>query len=457
MAALAGLTVFAQRRQVANGQFSVVDSPAWDTVTVTSTATYSVAQSARLTGVTNVANIPVGSRVSGTGVGREVYVKSRNIGAGTLELSQPLFGGDGTRNLTFRRFKYIFDFGGFAELSKFEFSNLEFLCNGLASCINLALSGDTFKVVDCVINKPRDKGITSTGDGCQDMILDQCQFISNEQDIRVESRTTIVYNCNANDTKIRNNRASRWLHFGIVAGSGHMFAGNHFFGGDDEDVGVWRAGLVLTDINLKTFITGNYIDNSFIELSNEHDDRPNNDGEFSFGGLTVTGNIFTAANVAPWFRWIVITPYGSGHYVSGLTVSNNVFRVIGTSVDRIDTVDTSYATLAYTSFRNVIFENNSFNNVSQPTSSPVMVEHVQSTASDTWAVDASDYLPFFSRARNVMSMVAEGAISNASNVTQNLMPWVQTEQGPSGVLVNIRWSAPVKGRMHVTLRCDNPV
>jgi len=457
VAALAGLTTFAQRRQVANGQFSVLEGAAWDTVTVTATATYATSQTARLTAVTNLANIPVGARVAGPGVGREVYVKSKNVSAGTIELSRPLVGGDGTRSLTFRRFQYMFDFGGFAGLSKFEFSNLEFLCNGLASCINLGLTGDTFKVVDCVINKPRDKAITSTGEGCQDLIIDQCQFISNEQELPVESRTTIVYNCNANDTKIRNNRASRWAHFGVVAGSGHIFLGNHFFGGDDFTSGVRKAGLVLTDINVKSFITGNYIDNSFIELTNEHDDRPNNEGEFSFGGLTVTGNTFTAANVAPWFRWLVVSPYGSGHYVSGLTVSSNVFRVISASVDRIEAVDTTYGTLAYTSFRNVIFENNSFTNVSQPTSSPVMVEHTQSTASDTWVVDASAYLPFASRARNVVAMVAEGAISNASNVAQNVMPWVSVEQGTAGNLVNIRWSTAVKGKMQVTLRCDNPV
>jgi len=153
----------------------------------------------------------------------------------------------------------------------------------------------------------------------------------------------------------------------------------------------------------------------------------------------------------------VITPYGSGQYVSGLTVSNNVFRVISANVDRIEAVDTTYATLAYNNFRNVIFENNTSNNVSQPTSSPVMVEHTQNTASDTWVVDASAYLPFASRARNVMSLVAEGAVSNASNVTQNLMPWVQVEQGAGGNLINIKWTTAVKGRMQVTLRCDNPV
>ncbi|MGL6211399.1 MAG: glycosyl hydrolase family 28-related protein, partial [Paracoccaceae bacterium] len=394
VAALAGMTTFAQRRQVANGQFSALAGPAWDNVTVTAVGTYSTSQTQQLTAVSNIANIPVGARVSGAGVGREVYVTSKNIGAGTIELSQPLVGGNGTRSLNFTRFQYMFDFGGFVGLSKFEFSNLEFLCNGIASAINLGLSGDTFRVADCTINKPRDKGITSTARGCQDLIIDQCQFISNEQGLMVEDRSSIVFNVNANDAKIRNNRASRFAHFGIAAGSGHIFLGNHFFGGDDEPVGIRRAGLVLTEIYSKVFITGNYIDNSFIELTNEHDDQPDFSAEFSFGGLTVTGNIFTAARVQPWFRWLVITPRGPGHYINGLTVCNNVFRVIGTSCDRIDAVDTTYATLSYSSFRNVIVEGNTFANISQPTSSPVMVQHTQNTAADTWIVNASGYLPF---------------------------------------------------------------
>ena len=105
----------------------------------------------------------------------------------------------------------------------------------------------------------------------------------------------------------------------------------------------------------------------------------------------------------------------------------------------------------------MLFENNTFSNVSQPTSSPVMVEHTQNTAADTWIVDAAAYLPFASRARNVMSLVAEGPVTNAANVWLNVMPWVVTEQGPAGNLINIRWTTAVRGRMQVTLRCDNPV
>ncbi len=457
VASLAGLTTFAERRAIRNGQLQAITSTAWNTDTVTSVATYSTAQSARLTAVANVANIPVGARVSGTGVGREVYVKSRNISAGTLDLSQPLWAAAGTRTFTFERYKYMLDFGGFTTLSKFELTNVEFLAGGLASAVMLAPQGELFRVAECVLNRPKDRGITSTGVGCQDLQIDSCQFISNEQTIAAQTRTTIAFNINANDAKIRLNRSNRFAHFGIMNGTGHILLGNHFFGGDNETAGVRRAGLVFTQTNVKSFVTGNYVDNCFIELTNEHDDQPDFSNEFTFGGLTMTGNTFMASNVAAWFRWLVITPRGPGHALNGYTVANNTFRVTGATIDRIEMVDTSYSTLEFNSFRNITFEGNTFNGVTQATASPLLIQHNQATAADTWSVDGAAYLPFGSWARNVTSVVAEGAITNASNVAQYVMPYTQVEQGANKNLINLKWPTQVKGLMQVTLRCDNPL
>ena len=457
VAALCGLTTFAERRVLRNGQLSAITSTAWNTTTVTSVATYAVATPARLTGVANVANIPIGARISGTGVGREVYVTAKNIGAATVDLSQPLWAAAGTRTFTFDRYKYMLDFSGFTALSKFEVAEVEFQSFGLASIIMLASGGELFRVADCVLNKPRDRGVTSIGRACQDLQIDRCQFISNEQGLLAQDRTTICFNVNANDAKIRLNRASRFAHFGIVAGSGHMFLGNHFFGGDDATAGVRRAGIVFTQTNMKSFVTGNYIDNCWIELSNEHDNDPNFGSEYTFGGINISGNVFTASNVAPWFRWLVITPRGTGHSLQGYIVANNTFRVVGTVVDRIEAVDATYAPLSYLSFRNITFDNNTFNGVTQPTSSPVLVQHSQNTAADTWVVDGSAFLPFGSYARNVTSLVAEGAITNTLNASQFVTPYTQVEQGALRNLVNLKWPAQVKGVMQVTVRCDNPV
>ena len=457
VAALCGLTTFAERRAIRNGQLQAITSTAWNTTTVTSVATYSASNSARLTAVANVANIPVGARISGTGVGREVYVKAKNISAGTVDLSQPLWAAAGTRTFTFDRYKYMLDFSGFAALSKFEVTNVEFLSNGLASTILLAPDGELFKLANSVVNRPKDRGISSIGRGCQDVQIEDCQFISNEVTLAAQNRTTIAFNVNANDAKIRNNRSSRFAHFGVLNGTGHIFLGNHFFGGDNETNGVRRAGLVFTLPNVKTFLTGNYIDNCFVEMSNEQDDQPNYSAEYTFGGLTISGNIFTAADVGPWFRWLVITPRGTGHSLNGYIVSNNAFRVSDGAIDRVEMVDTTFANLEFDSFRNVVFENNAFNGISQPSLSPVLVQHSQNTEADTWSVNAAAYLPFGSWARNVTALVPEGAITNVANVAQYVQPYTLVQQGAGSNLASLKWPTPVKGLMQVTLRCDNPL
>jgi len=458
VAAAAGLNTLAQRRVISNGQIVAGTSTAWDNIVVTSVSTYNPATAAlSLTGVANVANIPVGARVSGTGVGREVYVTSKNVGAGTVQLSVPLWGATGTRTLTFTRYKYLLDFSGFAALSRFEIVNVEFQCEGRASALMLPLSGIGFRFADCTFNRPKDRGITSSGSGCQGMFVDQCQFLSNEQALAAQDRTSIALNVASNDAKIRDNRIVRFAHFAVMSGTGNMFIGNHFFQGDNATLGVRRGGIVMTTGNVKTLIIGNYIDNCSIEWTNEHDEAPAFDNEFSFGALTVTGNIFTASDVSPAFRWFVVVPHGPGHFINGLSFSDNVFRPFAGTVDRVEAIDTTHATMNFTRFRNVVMGANAGNGVGILAQSPVMIEHQQNTAADTWTVDAANLLPFGARARNVQSIVMEGPVQNASNAAQNAAPWVTVEQGPTGGQVLLRWTSAVKGTAHVTVRCDNPL
>ena len=457
VAALTGLTSFGQRRVLSHGQFTVTPGAAWATQTVTSVATYAPAQPNTLTGVVNVAAIPVGARVSGTGVGREVYVMSKNVGAGTVQLSQAFWGGAGTRTYTFQRYKYMLDFSGFTDFSKFEIVGIEFLSNNQASGVMLPVGGKLFRFADCTFNSAKDRAITSTGLGCQGMNVESCQFQSWEFDVRVQDRVTVAFNANANDTKIRNNRAAYFAHFGVLGGGSHIILGNHIFAEDTESFGVRRAGLVFTTRNVRGFIVGNYIDNCFIEMSNEHDEVPDFVSGYTFGGLTITGNLFLVSNAAASFRFLVIAPKGTGHALAGLAVTNNVFRNSTASIDRVELLDTSVATLNFANFRNITFEGNSFNGVTQATVSPLLIEHNQNTAADTWVVDGAAYMPFGSRARNVQGLVAEGAITNVSNAAQYVMPYIQVEQGAGLNLVNVKWPTPVKGRVQMTIRCDNPI
>ena len=455
-AAVPDTASWANRRVLANGQISVSAGTAWTTTTVTSTASYSTAQASTLSNVANIANIPVGARVSGAGVGREVYVQAVDPGAAKLTLSQPLYGGSGTRSYTFSRYKYALDFSGMDYLARFTIDNVEFLLGGVASGIMLAREGEVFTLRDSWMVKPKDRGITSIGRGCQDMCIDRCQFLSNEMDVNVEDRTTVCFNVNANDTKIRDSRFVRFNVTMIFDGTGHVVVGNHWFQGDGQVNGPRAAGLVFCSTNVQSTITGNYIDNNFIEWTNEYAPNPNLGVEYSFGGLTLTGNTCIMDDVAPWVTWLSIKPYGSGHFIQGLNVSNNVFKSINGSINRIEKVDKSFADLDYSRMRNIVFENNIFNAVTSLTVNPVVVQVTQSSAQSVWSVDASDYLPFGAWARNVESLVAVGAITNAGGGRVTSMPFITAEQGASKNLVNVTWPEAAKGKINIKIRIDTP-
>jgi hypothetical protein len=455
-AAVDNQTTFAVRRVLRNGQLNVVAGPAWDTVEVTSQASYSPGNALQLTAVANVANVPVGALVIGAGVGREVYVKEKNVGAGTITLSQPLYGAAGTQVYTFRRFQYVLDFSGFSYLDKFVLQEVEIQCGGNASGLLLPPDGFAFQISDCHIIRPKDRAITSHGRGCYGMQIDRCQFLSDEQSVRAQDRVSVALNVNDNDVKIRDCRAMRFRHFAILHGVAHLIANNHIFNGDGEPDGVRLGGIVLTEPTSKTTISGNYIDNCFIELTNEHDQAPDFSDEFSFGGLTITGNLFYASDVAPWFRWIVVKPYGPGHFLQGLAVIGNTFQSVSGSVDRIEAVDSSFATLDFTRSRNVVFEGNSFNNVSQWTMNPVTLPFTQSTAQTAWMCEFAPFLPFGGRARAVQGIVAEGMITNAAGQRLTEMPYVDLEQGTGGSQVRLNWAAAAKGRVSLVGRMDKP-
>ena len=450
-------TTFATRRVIRNGQFEPIAGTNWNDTVVTSQATYSAGAALTLSNVVNIANIPVGSLVTGNGVGREVYVLAVNVGAQSLTLSAELYDAVGTQPFTFRRFKYLLDFSGYADLSSFVLDDIEFQCNGIASAIMLARQGLIFQVRDCFFTKPKDRGITSIGAGCQGMLIDRCQFLSNEQSEDVANRTTIALNTNANDVKIRENRIVMFKHFCVLGGTGSTIVGNHWFHGDLTTLGVRKGGIIITTPSCMTTITGNYIDNNFIEWTNEHDATPNFVDQYSFSGLTITGNIWVVINVAPQFNWLVIKPYGTGHYIHGLAVANNVFRALNGSIDRIERVDTTFANLDFNRMRNITFTGNVFQGVNEEIRNPLNMVHTQSTLDRIWVADTGTYMPFGGRARFIDSVVPVGRLVNASNGSVYEAPYVEPEFGSTKKQFRVIFGTPCTGTVRCQVRMDNPL
>ncbi len=448
------VTSFANRRVIRNGIFDAISSTNWDTASVTSSGTYNTGNPLNLTGVTNVANIEVGSLVTGTGVGREIYVTETNLGTQTVTLSQPLYGAVGTQTYTFTRFRYMLDFSGFDSMSRFNIAEIEIKCDGIASGVMLSKAGLIWHIRDCYINRPLNRGITSIGSACQGLLVDRCQFLSNEQAELSQNRVSIGFNVNSNDAKIRDCRAARFAHWGILHGSGHLIQGNHFFQGDNVNGGARQAGLVMTTSNGRQVITGNYIDNCFIEWNNEHDAEPDFSSELSFGSMSITGNNFTSLNSASWMTFIVVKPYGTGHFVNGLSVTGNTFKAVGGNIDRVDLLDSSIAFLDLTRFRNISWVDNTYHQIEQWTASPVVLQFDQDTAATTWVCDFTDWLPFGGEAQNFTSVVPVGPLLNASDGVEFVSPYGDVSEGTSGGEIHLIWPTAVKGTVNVTARVD---
>ena len=457
-AAVHDRTSYANQRKIRNGQLHVQDTAAFDTETWSESCSYRSSSPFELFNVALADTIPVGSLVTGPqGVGREVYVAGKSVSQKKLFLSQPLHGAPLNQTYTFKRFKYALDFSGFDNLQRFSLQDIEFLLADRASGILMPRVGLIFHVKDCFFTGPKDRGLTSHAEGCQGMLIDRCQFLSTEGTKDVGDRHTIGFNCNKNDTKIRDNRAVKFLTWAVMAGTGHIVTGNHFFQGDGVSRGARSAGIVFADPQAKSVFTSNYVDNCYIEWTNEYDAEPAFANELSFGALQIVGNIIFSSNVSQAFAPIHIKPYGPGHYINGMTVVGNTFKTIkGQSLTRVDKVDTSIADLDRTRYADVNFHSNTFHAVQQQAQNPITLPVIRSSPDATWEEDLTPYLPFGGKARVVQSVMPDGRIRNASNGTVWEMPYGEAGLGSDGQTVRVVWPVAAKGKVFVTARCDAP-
>lgn len=455
-AAVSNLTTFGARRAIRNGQLSVNNTANWDTGEEVSTAAYSGSGKV-LTNVANIAAIEVGARIDGFGVGREVFVASKNEGTGEITASQALGRAAANQSYTFYRYRYILDFSGFVDLDNLNIDDIEFACGQRASAILLPQEGIGWSVRDCRFSDVKNRGITAFSKGGNGMSIDRNQFQAYAPGL-VKDRDTVALNNNRNDIKIRNNRVVQFKHFAVMAGGGHLFVGNHCWQLDGEEEGQRFAGILLQQKSAKTTITGNYIDSMFIELTNEHSNAsPANPSDNPFGNLTITGNIFTATHVAPWFNYIRLVPSGTGHKIGGISVIGNAFKSFsGSTVDRIEGVITSNGDFDHTQTIEVVFSGNSFVDVASKTENPGLVEISRNSAQTTWLESVNSKLPFGGRAMGAEGLTAIGPIETNSGSDRFEMPYVQLQQGTNGDKVGIRWSEALKGKVQLRVRSDIP-
>lgn len=238
------------RKMVQNGQLTAVDGPGWDVDALRAEGQWSAEYPTVLTAVANVEKLAVGALVSGPDVRRETYVRATDAAAETVTLSAPLLDGPTTRKLKFTRFAYLLDFSESTELNDITLSNVQMQGNGVANGVLLAPEGAGMRLQNCVIQGARNRALTSIGGGCADLMLDQCDFISD----RTGGDNPLAINVNADGVRLLNCHARGPHPFAHIAGSGALITGTHVHGTSSD-----TPGVIVTQ-GVTACVVGNHFD-----------------------------------------------------------------------------------------------------------------------------------------------------------------------------------------------------
>ncbi|WP_298919418.1 glycosyl hydrolase family 28-related protein [uncultured Roseobacter sp.] len=209
-----------RRRVLRNGRIEALGSQAWASKSVSCTATVSKKDQHILEAAGEIIDVPVGALVQAQGVGPEIYVRAVDPARHRIALSAPLEASDTPREFSFTRFKYLLDFSGIEKLSGLALQDIELICNNVASGIMLSASGQAFQLKDCAFSRPGDRGVTSTGEGCSQLLVDRCE-ITADSDAQV-----VGLNANAGGVRVFTSYASGVRHFGVLGGAHNILMGN---------------------------------------------------------------------------------------------------------------------------------------------------------------------------------------------------------------------------------------
>lgn len=438
-----------------NGTFRAVPGMAWSSDLIETTATYEQDDGWHLRDIADCDRLVVGARVTGQGVGREVYLASVDVATRTAKLSQPLFGAHGTQKFSFEIHKYLLDFSSYEDVSQLHLDGITLDCAGVASGVLLATVGRGFSMRQCRINQPKDKGITSAGTGCVAMSISGSHFQGTNDP--AERTSAIGLNANANDVRLHDNVFENFKHFAVVSGAGASITGNHFGHGHRVERSRPKGSLVLTKPMCAAVVTANSFVNASLLWTSEHTTDHEGTRQTTFGGLTVTGNSFTTNALAHWVSFIQVAPFGLGHVLDGFSVVGNVFRSSNGRINRVEALDTSQGGLDLSDMRAVTFSANTFHGVRDPVSNPANLVHDQRLVAKRWDAETKSQLPFDGLAKWIDSATVIGPLIDGAGQDVTATPWFEERSGADGRQARFHWDVPVAGRLRYQVRMDDPV
>jgi len=444
MSTVATKTVFASVRNFMN--CNLVASQDFPDTVVTKfascTAGSDVMTMADTTGLTRGMHV-ITTTFSSRGVARETYIKSVDSST-QITLSVPAWRSRTNFSHTFTKYGFMLDFSKWEDLERTRFTNTNFNLGGFASGILLPFTALETEINLCRFGNVKAKGIVDFNQASNALSIGQCNFTSAESTglpWTEADRVGCAVVCTHNDSKINRIRGLGFLHNIVYHGSGHLLHGYHMFAGEQE-------GIIFTRNDVKSTITGSYIDNACISLTGEYG------GTTDLGGLSIIGNHFTKQANDPDFRWILLKPHAADSTLENLNVVGNVFHCLAGTILRADGVDTTNGSMDASSYKRLHWHSNGYRSVVTPTSNPATVEKElvnADTAVSTMTFDLGDYLPFsgWTKTASVDTM----KFRDNSNAQVFDVPYIQvaTDLGAGNrTKVQLNFAGTRRGRFRVT-------
>ena len=353
-----------------------------------------VAESSTLS-LADTSDLRVGMEVTGTGIGRGVYIKTIDSPT-AVTLNVPAWGNGVAQNYTFIDYPFMLDWRDFTSCARLRILDSELQCAGFCSGIIMAFDG-----IDTVMNRVRFTNIKGRG------VVDYWRgsgglsFDLNDMTFAAATNADAVgIISTSNDVKVRSNRITTCKHHMIYHGGGVLVSGNHWWGGDN-------AGCIFTGREYKSTIIGNYIDNNWVELS---DEGANLDNSKFLGLINITGNHWTSNNApsAAW-RFIKLAPHVADRPIAEISVTSNTFKDFanGSVPFRIDGVITTDGSIDADVRTRVFFVANGFKGIGNITADPqtviVVTDEADIDLTDTHDADFDNRLPFEGHCNTVLS------------------------------------------------------
>ena len=359
MAALTGITSKSVWKRITNGYIDTTGFDVNAPETNGTVASVSFTANSAVATMASTANLKAGMEVTaGTRLPRGTFVQSIDS-ATQITLSKSSMT-TGSSTLSWWRRRYVLDFSGFTALSRFTMDNLYINLQTNASFYLSSMNDDIVEFKNCRFVNPKRFCINqfALGGG---MVIEGCDFISDEAATAPHLRTRIACILNG-DCRVANNRWAFFLHAAIFDGYASQIVGNHPFAGSGGVSATHMANFVFQQGG-DLVIVGNYIDNGWLEFTNE---LYAGNASASIGGFNVSGNRFVTKTSDAAYAFIVIKPYNAAAPLNGIIIANNTFKPLtgggGVAITAATKLDTTAGNIDTATPEDIYMGNNSFKN-----------------------------------------------------------------------------------------------